>query len=129
MTREETLKHYKENICKHCCEWKPELRHCENCPTAVVIKALQEVELPCKIGDTVYTNRRMQGYYMQEKNAPYPYTVCFIGINESADFGGGFVNALHKNGSMQQFNFNDFGEIVFLNKAEAIAEQWAGEQE
>lgn len=40
MTREETLKHYKENICKHCCEWKPELRHCENCPTAVAKKSI-----------------------------------------------------------------------------------------
>lgn len=42
MTREETLKHYKENICKHCCEWKPELRHCENCPTAVAIECIEK---------------------------------------------------------------------------------------
>lgn len=41
MTREEAIKHYKENVCKYCCEWKPELRYCENCPTAVAIECIE----------------------------------------------------------------------------------------
>ncbi len=81
----------------------------------LAIKALRNsVILPCKIGDTVYSNNRSQGYYMREKDAPYAYTVCFIGINGNEDFGGGFVNVLHKNGSMLQFNFRDFGSLVWM---------------
>ena len=26
---------------------------------------------PCKVGDTVYTNISMQGWYMRKKNRPY----------------------------------------------------------
>lgn len=98
-----------------------ELESEEETALKLAITALQDgVIPPCKIGDTVYSNRRLQGYYMRAKDAPYHYTVCFIGINNSEAFGGGFVNVLHKNGSMLQFKFGDFGKSVFLTAEEVV---------
>lgn len=74
---------------------------------------------PCKVGDFVYSSVRYSGYYMRKKDAPYSYKVCFIGINDYEGHGGGFVNVVHENGSMLQFEFSQFGKTVFLTKEEA----------
>ena len=74
---------------------------------------------PCKVGDVLYSNVRYSGYYMRQKDAPYSYKVCFIGINDHKPHGGGFVNVVHENGSMLQFEFSQIGKTVFLTKEEA----------
>lgn len=75
--------------------------------------------VPCKIGDTVYTNFHWRGDYLRKKDAPYPVKVVFIGINDCAEHGGGFINVEYKTGRQWQFNFADFGKIVFLTREEA----------
>ena len=75
---------------------------------------------PCRLGDTVYSNCHVTGYYMRKSDAPYAYKVCFIGLSDCDAHGGGFVNVLHENGSMLQFNFLDFGKTVFLDREAAL---------
>jgi len=78
------------------------------------------VRLPCNIGDVLWTNNRMQGWYFRSKNAPYRTQVVFIGLNNSKEMGGGFFNVCYEShGYMMQFNFSDIGKTVFLTKAEA----------
>ena len=75
------------------------------------------IELPCALGDTVYTNHSMQGWYMHRKNRPYEAKVVFIGIN-------GVDNSMNVElgeGKMLQFRFSDIGKKVFLTKSEAEA--------
>lgn len=76
-------------------------------------------EIPCKVGDTLYTSCRWQGDYLRKKAAPYPISVVFIGVNGDAESGGGFVNVVYPSGRMWQFNFSDFGKTVFLTREEA----------
>lgn len=77
---------------------------------------------PVKIGDTVYTNLAMQGWYLRKKDKPYPAKVVFIGLNDSEEMGGGLFNVVYDNGEhMWQFSFSDIGKTVFLNKEEAEA--------
>jgi hypothetical protein len=94
-----------------------------------IYKRLQEIEdkiengtlkeIPCKIGDTLYTNMRWQGDYMRKENAPYPVIVVFIGINDNVDMGGGVINIVNEKGRMWQIDFLDIGETVFLTREEA----------
>ena len=75
------------------------------------------IELPCALGDTVYTNHSMQGWYMHRKNRPYEAKVVFIGIN-------GVDNSMNVElgeGKMLQFRFSDIGKKAFLTKSEAEA--------
>lgn len=74
------------------------------------------VELPCAVGDTVYTNNSLSGFYLRAKNRPYPAEVVFIGLNEEY----GFFNVDIMNLScMLQFNFSDIGKTVFLTREAA----------
>lgn len=69
------------------------------------------VELPCKVGDTVYTNTSMRGWYMRKKDRPYEARVLFTGLNGS----DGFINVeLKKEGCELQFDFSQIGKDVFL---------------
>ena len=75
----------------------------------------QLIDLPCAVGDMVYTNTSMQGWNFRKKNMPYAAKVVFIGINGvdnhmNVDFG---------NGHMLQFNFSDIGKTVFLTQEQA----------
>lgn len=80
------------------------------------------IELPCKVGDTLWTNRRMQGWYFRKKDAPYRTQVAFIGLNDSEEMGGGILNVCYENnGYMLQFNFSDIGKTIFLTEEEAEA--------
>lgn len=72
-------------------------------------------EPPCKVGDTIYTNVRVSGWYLGESNAPYEVKIAFIGINGTDNF----VNVVYKNGSMFPFKWSDFGKTIFLTKEEA----------
>ena len=77
--------------------------------------------LPCKIGDSLWTNFSMSGWYLREKDKPYQVRIVFIGLNGSDEMGEGFVNVLYeKNGNMMQFNFSDIGKNIFYTKEEAL---------
>lgn len=73
--------------------------------------------LPCKVGDTVYTNASMQGWYMRQKDRPYEAKIVFIGVNNVDNF----MNVVLKNDNMLQFNFSQIGKTVFLTREEAEA--------
>lgn len=73
------------------------------------------IKLPCKVGDTVYTNTSIQGWYFRKENRPYEAKIVFIGINGADNF----MNVDFGNGRMLQFNFSDIGKIVFLTHNQA----------
>lgn len=75
------------------------------------------LKLPCKVGDTVYTNISIQGWYFRKENRPYKAKVVFIGINGVENF----INVDFGNGRMLRFNFSDIGKTVFLTQEEAEA--------
>jgi hypothetical protein len=78
------------------------------------------IELPCAVGDTVYTNTAMQGWYYRDKDRPYSAKIVFIGLNNSEEMGGGLFNVEYeKDGNMLQFRFSDIGKTVFLTKEKA----------
>lgn len=87
---------------------------------------------PCDVGDVVWTNFSMSGWYFREKDRPYSAKVVFIGLNDSDDMAGGFINVSYeKNNGMMQFSFSDIGKTVFLTReaAEAALEEREAEHE
>lgn len=93
--------------------------------TAEYDKAREEgrlVVLPCKVGDTVWTNFAMSGWYFRDKDKPYAAKVVFVGLNDSEEMGGGLLNIVYgKHDHMMQFGFSDIGKTVFLTRQEAEA--------
>lgn len=75
------------------------------------------VRLPCKVGDTLYTNQMVQGWYLRKENRPFPVSVCFIGINGEDNF----FNVDYKCGHMLEFKFSDIGKTIFFTREEAVA--------
>lgn len=75
--------------------------------------------LLCDIGDTVYTNCRMQGWYFREKDKPYKAKIVFIGLNGVDNF----MNVDFGNGHMLQFPFSEIGKTVFLTEEDALKER------
>lgn len=73
------------------------------------------IKLPCTIGDILYTNFAVQGWYFREKNKPYEITVTCIGINGV----NSFINVAYENGNLWQFKFSDIGKRIFLTRKEA----------
>lgn len=73
------------------------------------------MKLPCAVGNMVYTNCSMQGWYFKRKDRPYKAEVVFIGINGT----DGYINADFGNGHMLQFGFSEIGKTVFLTKEAA----------
>ena len=74
-------------------------------------------ELPCKVGDVVYTNLSMSGWYMRIADRPYKATIVYIGINGVDNY----MNVVLKNDNMLSFKFSDIGKSVFLTREEAEA--------
>lgn len=75
------------------------------------------LKLSVAVGDTVYTNCSMQGWYFRKKNQPYAAKVVFVGINGADNY----INVDFGNGHMMQFNFSCFGKTVFLTREDAEA--------
>ncbi len=73
------------------------------------------IKLPCRIGDILYTNFAVQGWYFREKNKPYEIKVACIGINGV----NSFINVAYENGNLWQFKFSDIGKRIFLTRKEA----------
>lgn len=78
--------------------------------------------LPCKVGDTVWTNFAMSGWYFRGKDKPYSARVAFVGLNDSDKMGSGLINVVYgKHDHMMQFSFSEIGKTVFLTREEAEA--------
>lgn len=73
------------------------------------------MKFPCAVGDTVYTNHSMQGWYFRKENRPYKARIVFIGINGVDNY----MNVDFGNGHMLQFPFSSIGKTVFLNEKQA----------
>ena len=73
------------------------------------------LKLPCNVGDTVYTNFSMQGWYMRKKDRPYKAKIVFVGINGEDNF----MNVDLGKGAMLSFKFSEIGKTVFLTEQEA----------
>ena len=103
---------------------------CEGCPMMKYVNKLADYEdaeedgclhrTQIAIGQTVYTNFAMSGWYLRDKDRPYKAKVVFIGLNDSKEMEFGFFNiAYEKLGCMMQFRFSDIGKSVFLTYEEA----------
>lgn len=104
------------SVCGGTCKI-PQKQYCHQCyATADHLLANKCHALPCDIGDTVYTNCRMQGWYFREKDKPYEAKIVFIGLNGVDNF----MNVDFGNGHMLQFPFSEIGKTVFLTKEEAL---------
>lgn len=73
------------------------------------------VMLPCKVGQCVYTNHSMSGWYMRKSERPYLGRVVFVGLNAEDPY----FNIILGEGKMLQYKFSDIGTTVFLTKEEA----------
>lgn len=71
--------------------------------------------LPCKVGQCVYTNHSMSGWYMRKSERPYLGRVVFVGLNAEDPY----FNIILGEGKMLQYKFSDIGTTVFLTKEEA----------
>lgn len=99
--------------------------NCEHCSIQKAFDKLAEYEqmeekgllklLPVNVGDTVYTNFSMQGWYFRKKDRPYKAKVVFIGINNSDNF----MNVVFENDNMLEFKFSEIGKRVFLTEEAA----------
>lgn len=83
------------------------------------------VVLPCKVGDTVYTNVAIRGDRYRKADRPYPVKVVFIGMGEHS----AYFNVAYDNGRCFPFDFDQIGKDVFLTleSAEAMLEKEACE--
>lgn len=79
------------------------------------------LRLPVAIGQTVYTNHSMQGWYCRSSKRPYEAEVVYIGLNHCEESGGGYINISFKGkkGYMLSFTFREIGITWFLTKEEA----------
>ena len=73
------------------------------------------VVLPCKVGQCVYTNFSMSGWYMRKCKRPYIGRIVFIGLNVDDPY----FNIILGEGKMLQFKFSEIGKRVFLAREEA----------
>lgn len=73
------------------------------------------VVLPCKVGQCVYTNFSMSGWYMRKGKRPYIGRIVFIGLNVDDPY----FNIILGEGKMLQFKFSEIGKRVFLAREEA----------
>ena len=117
-----------------CAETCDRVDGCEKCPIKEAIDKLADYEdaeekgllhrTKVAIGQTVYTDFAMRGWYLREAAKPYKTKVVFIGLSDSKEDGGGFFNvAYEKLGCMMQFRFSDIGKSVFLTKEEAALQK------
>ena len=75
------------------------------------------VVLPCKVGDTLWTNISVVGDRYKSADRPYPVEVVFIGIGGDS----GFFHVQYSNGRVFPFDLDKLGKTVFLTREEAEA--------
>ena len=102
-------------LCDPNCKYAS-LKRCYEERTADYLLENGVIVPPVKVGDIVYTNRSMSGWYMKLKDRPYEARVVFIGINGKDNF----MNVVFlKNDNMLSFKFSEIGKTVFLTREEA----------
>lgn len=89
MINAEALRHFEEQVCKHCCEWDKSLRHCNTCPTDTAKKALEKQatsewipvseRLPEELVsvNVTWVNRKPTSYYEHIKDKPFTATAMY----------------------------------------------------
>ena len=85
MTLSEAIKHCEERIdCSECgkehkqlAEWLGKLKHCEDLEAQGRL-----IEMPCYVGDIMYTNYSMQGWYMHRKIDHMKQRLCLLELME-----------------------------------------------
>ena len=75
------------------------------------------VVLPCKVGDTVWTNTSVLGDRYRKADRPYPVKVVFIGMGAECVY----FHVEYSNARVFPFEFDQFGKTVFLSREEAEA--------
>lgn len=75
------------------------------------------VVLPCKVGDTVWTNIAIVGDRYKSADRPYPVEVVFIGMGKDDRF----FHVQYESGTVFPFDYEKFGKTVFLTREEAEA--------
>lgn len=71
--------------------------------------------LPCKVGDTVWTNITIVGDRYRYADSPCPFLVVLIVMGQN----GGFFHAQDSSGQVLPFDFENLGKTVFLTCEEA----------
>lgn len=79
---------------------------------------------PVMVGDVIYTNVTISGWYLHQKDKPYSARVVFVGFNGDVDgsTGGGVFNVEYDEYTCRtmQFTFADVGKVVFTSREEAL---------
>lgn len=102
-------------LCDPNCKYA-NLERCYEARTADYLLENGVIVPPVKVGDTVYTNCSMQGWYLRNKDRPYKATVVYMGINSEKDY----MNVVFEKGEyMLSFEFDKIGKTVFLTREEA----------
>ena len=87
-------------------------------------KLIPVATAPVMVGDTIYTNRCISGWYLRGKEKPYSMRVVFVGLNGDTDGAtkGGVFNVEYgeDKGRVMQFTFADVGKYVFTSREEAL---------
>lgn len=102
-------------LCDPNCKYA-NLERCYEARTADYLLENGVIVPPVKVGDTVYTNCSMQGWYLRSKDRPYKATVVYMGINSEKDY----MNVVFEKGEyMLSFEFDKIDKTVFLTREEA----------
>ena len=80
---------------------------------------MKTVNVPCVVGDKLYTHYHVNGDPLKSDATPDEVTVVFVGLNDNANYGNGFINVLYPTGRQLQFFFADIGVKIFLTPEEA----------
>lgn len=75
------------------------------------------VVLPCKVGDTLWTNISIVGDRYKSADRPYPVEVVFIGMGKDDRF----FHVQYESGTVFPFDYDKVGKNVFLTREEAEA--------
>lgn len=82
---------------------------------------MKTIEVPCLVGDTLYTHYKVNGDPLKSHEQPEEVKVVFVGLNDNATYQNGFINVMYKSGRQLQFFFSDIGVKVFFTAEEAMA--------
>lgn len=110
--------------CKECINYDVCRTQSVNCDRAnhcgMFKDVSQYIKLPCKVGDTVYTNMAISGSYLRKRDdKPYACKVVRMDICAVEGYGDGFIDIEYPNGYILKFRFFHIGKTVFLTKSEA----------
>ncbi len=77
------------------------------------------IDLPCKVGDYVYSIFSRRYWHLSNKDSPPKAKVVFVGLTNSDYMGGGYFEVLYEDNETWTFYFSDIGKLVFHTREEA----------